>query len=355
MNVEPFSLRLSEPLETAAGTIERREGFVVRLDVDCVEGVEGVEGVERVEGVGEATPLPGWTESVDACREALEGVADRDWSDSERARDAIDPEATPAAAHGVELALLDARARASEVPLHRMLPGGGDASPQRVPVNATVGDGDPETTATTASDAFDAGYGTVKVKVGVRSVAADAERLGAVRDAVGPDVELRADANGAWSREQAHVALDRFADADVAYVEQPLRADDLAGLADLRGGAVGVAVDESLRDHSVRTVLDGDAADVLILKPMVLGGPERATRTARAARRAGADAVVTTSVDAVHARTAAVHVAATLPDPPACGLATADRLADDLAPEPAPVADGAIRVPLGPGNLGGRA
>lgn len=341
VTLEPFALDLAEPLETAAGTIERREGFVVRLDVDGTEGV------------GEATPLAGWTESVDATRAALERVIDRDWSETDGPGEVLDASETPAAAHGVELALLDGRARSAGVPLHQLLAGDdGDDRARGIPANATVGDGDPETTAAAASDAVDAGYGAVKVKVGARSVDEDVDRIAAVRDAVGPHVEIRADANGAWSRAAAHEALVRVAEEAVSYVEQPLPAEDLAGLADLRGGTVGVAADESLRAHRPETVLESDAADVVVLKPMVLGGPAVAAALAADARDRGIQPVVTTTVDAVHARTAAVHVAATIPNPPPCGLATGTLLGEDLAPDPAPIADGSVRIPDGPGNLG---
>jgi L-alanine-DL-glutamate epimerase-like enolase superfamily enzyme len=51
----------------------------------------------------------------------------------------------------------------------------------------------------------------------------------------------------------------------------------------------------------------------------------------------------------VVARTAAVHVAAAIPDVRACGLATADRLESDLGPDPCPVEEGRISVPQDPG------
>jgi L-alanine-DL-glutamate epimerase-like enolase superfamily enzyme len=54
-------------------------------------------------------------------------------------------------------------------------------------------------------------------------------------------------------------------------------------------------------------------------------------------------------VDAVVARTAAVHVVAALPDVAPCGLATAGLLGEDLGPDPAPVTDGRITVPQDPG------
>ena len=86
---------------------------------------------------------------------------------------------------------------------------------------------------------------------------------------------------------------------------------------------------------------------------MVLGGPDRARAAALRAREAGLDAVVTTTIDGALARTGAVHVAASLADPPACGLATADRLAEDLVSDPAPITDGEVSVPQNPGSAPG--
>ena len=328
MRIEPFSLSLSRPLSTARGTIDSRDGFLVFVECDGVQGV------------GEATPLPGWTESLDGCRVALERACNAD--DWEAALDSL--HGTPAARHGLVLALCDARSRAAGVPLYRHL--GGDRR-EGVPVNATIGDGPVGMTVDEATDAIESGFATLKVKLGARAVAADAERVAAVRDAVGPEVELRADANGAWSRDEARAALDELAAVDLAYVEQPLPEDDLAGHAALRG-EVAIALDESLAAHSVESVLD--AADVLVLKPMALGGPDRTRAAALTAREAGCEAVLTTTIDGALARAGAVHVTASLPDPPAAGLATADRLAEDLVADPAPIEDGRARVPQGAGN-----
>ena len=336
--IEPFSLPLSSPLATAAGDIDRRDGFLV--------------GYEHrgVTGVGEATPLPGWTESLTECERALDRAltAGADGAHSDGLL-ALDAEETPAARHGFATALLDADAHADGSPLYRWFDA--DRRCESVPVNATVGDGTAEETVAAAGRAVDAGFDCLKCKVGARDLDADVERLRTVREAVGDDVTLRADANGAWDRATAHQAFDEFAQVGVAYVEQPLPAEDLTGLAALResDGPVEVAVDESLVEHRVADVLDADAADVLILKPMVLGGPGNAHTVAMRALELGVEPVVTTTVDGVVARTAAVHVAAAIPDVRPCGLATADLLAEDLGPDPAPVEDGRIGVPDDPG------
>ncbi|NLV06642.1 o-succinylbenzoate synthase [Haloarcula rubripromontorii] len=336
MNVDPFSLPLSGPLVTARETISQRSGFVVRYD-------------HRGEtGVGEATPLPGWTESLDDCQRGLDDAttvaADGGHTDVLLSLDAA---SVPAARHGFATALLDADAKADGVPLYRWF----DAERRcdRVPVNATVGDGPPDETAAAVERAVAAGYDCCKLKVGKRAVDEDVARVRAVRERVGEDVTVRADANGAWSHEAAADAIDRLAPLDVSYVEQPLPADDLTGHAELRGNGVGIALDESLVGRRVDSVLDADAADVLILKPMVLGGPGNAHTLALRAREQGVEPVVTTTIDAVVARLAALHVAAAIPDVAACGLATGDRLAADLAPDPTTVTDGSMSVPQSAG------
>ncbi|QZP38476.1 mandelate racemase/muconate lactonizing enzyme family protein [Halobaculum magnesiiphilum] len=341
-----FALDLATPLSTAAGDIETREGLLVHVDL------------AGTTGVGEATPLPGRTESLPECRAALE-----------RARDEGTPPGpeTPAARHAVTLAYRDAFARRSgrsvAATLARDGDGAGDATgpaASSVPVNATVGDGNAADTVAAAEAAVESGYCTVKLKVGVRPVAEDVERVRAVDDARnasradGDAVTLRVDANGAWDRPTARRALAAL-DGLVEYVEQPLPAGDLAGHAALRGVGAPVALDESLARYGVREVIAAGAADAVVLKPMALGGPSRALAAGRAAAHAGLDAVVTTTIDAAVARTAAVHVAAALPGggQRAHGLATADLLAEDLvAVDPVPVENGRIAVPTGPGLAG---
>lgn len=333
--MDRFSLPLSTPLSTASGDIERREGFVVRFD-------------HRGEtGVGEATPLPGWTESIEECEKALEqALATHRERGHSGALLEFDAGSVPAARHGFATALLDADARADGVSLAEWF----DADAGRsVPVNATVGDGSVDETVAAAESAVADGFDCLKVKAGARPVEGDVDRVRAVREAVGDGVELRVDANGAWDRDAAERALEAVAGLDVAYVEQPLPPDDLSGHADLRDRGVDIALDEAFVEYRAADVLEADAADVLVLKPMVLGGPGNAHTIAMRAREAGIEPVVTTTVDGVVARTAAVHVAAAIPTIGACGLATAGYLESDLTDDPAPVEDGRITRPDGDG------
>ena len=340
--VRPFALELSEPLSTADGSIDERRGFLV--------GVERSAGGGTVRGVGEATPLPGWAEEYDACEAALRDPPSN-WQAVDDVLEETQP-SVPAARHGYRLAVLDREARKSEQPLAALLAtrGGFGVPDVSVPVNATVGDDSVEETVTAARDAVDAGFDCLKLKVGARALDADLDRVRAVREAV--DATVRLDANGAWDRETASEAVGALAPVGVEYVEQPLPAEDLDGLAELRGRGVDVAVDESVGTCGVDAVLDAGAADVAVLKPMALGGPDAAVDAARQLSATGVDLVVTTTIDGGVARAAAVHVAAAVPGDRACGLATGEMLDSDVDPDPVPVVDGAIAVPDGPGNVG---
>ncbi|MFA9504655.1 mandelate racemase/muconate lactonizing enzyme family protein [Natrinema sp. H-ect1] len=343
----PFSLDLVEPLETADGTIASRDGFLVRLVDEADDGSDGA-GDEPAVGYGEATPLPGWTESREDCERALERAQEALRTDGpSEALEAVDRQV--AARHALSLALADLQATRESTPLYRYL--GQGPMVGRVPVNATIGDGSPDETVAAARAAVDRGFTTCKLKVGLRSVEDDIERVRRVREAVGDRIELRADANEAWTFEEAQSALEGFADCGVSILEQPLPAGALEGHADLReeSRGVSIALDEGLLEHGVDAICDAGAADVVVLKPMALGGIDVARQVAAWLSELEVAPLVTTTIDGVVARTGAVHLAAAIPDVPACGLATGDLLATDLGRDPVLIEKGSAVVPQAKG------
>ncbi|MFB6132170.1 MAG: o-succinylbenzoate synthase [Halanaeroarchaeum sp.] len=324
----PFELPLATPFETAGGLVERRSGWIVQIGTDPA-------------GLGEVSPLPGFTESDDRSDTALStALSALESDDTSSALAAVRDR--PAARNGLVTALLDRRAKRNDRPLHREL--GGEETVESIPVQATIGDADPRTTADRAADARGEGFRTIKVKVGVGSIERDLDRLEAVRSSVGAGVAVRVDANGAWEFDTARRAIDGLERVGVSLVEQPLEPTDLGGHRRLRG-SLPIALDESVRERSTDEILDAGAADALVLKPMALGGPDVARAVGVRARRAGIGTIVSNTIDAAIARTAAVHVAASLPERNVSGLATADMLASDVANDPAPVSGGRITVP----------
>lgn len=99
----------------------------------------------------------------------------------------------------------------------------------------------------------DAGFDAVKVKVGKPDVAEDLDRLRAVRDVLGPDRALMIDANQRWELDRATRALDVLAQVSPAWIEEPLRADDLYGHIELSkrlatSSGIPIAVGENLHN-----------------------------------------------------------------------------------------------------------
>lgn len=217
----------------------------------------------------------------------------------------------------------------------------------RVPVNATVPAVSAEEVAGVLAR-YD-GCRTVKVKVAERgqSLADDVCRVAAVRDVMGADARIRVDANGGWDVEQAVTALGALAAYGLEYAEQPCAS--VEQLTQLRialvrkGIDVLIAADESIRkaEDPLRVVRE-QAADIIVVKVAPLGGVRRALDIAQAC---GLPTVVSSALDTSVGIAAGAALAAALPALPyACGLATVELLADDVArPSVVPV-DGSIGV-----------
>jgi L-alanine-DL-glutamate epimerase-like enolase superfamily enzyme len=133
-----------------------------------------------------------------------------------------------------------------------------------------------------------AGYQAVKVKVGKSDPREDVDRMQAVREVIGPDRELMIDANQRWDLAQAERAVGMLAQVNPAWIEEPLRADDLAGHRELRRRIeVPIAVGENLHTiHRFREAVDAGAA---VLQPNIVrvGGITPFLQVAALARETG--------------------------------------------------------------------
>lgn len=347
----PYSLPLRDPWPSADGPLGERHG--------CVLAIEDEDG--RI-GFGDTAPFPGFgletiASSVASLRLAarrLVGLAAEQYREAAENLPYLSPvAASPAARHAIDLALHDLAAQLAGIPIARLL--GGDAALAAVPVNATIPRASLERTVALAREAAASGIRAIKIKVAGGPLANDLARLRAVRDAVGPDISLRLDANQGWTEQEATEALTAMRVYEIEYVEQPLPAEAVEAMARVRRAAdVPIAADEAVRNkEGARRLLESGAADLLIVKPMVLGGLHAARVVADVARRHGAGVVVTSLVESAIGRTGALHLAASLgATGHAHGLATGDALARDVAEGPA-VRSGAIAVPPTPG-LGAR-
>jgi o-succinylbenzoate synthase len=333
LTVAPVMYRLRRPIRTAQGTMDVRRGFRAVLEVDGVAGR------------GEAMPMPSFgTETEQACGAALEAFELGEPPDSLGAVEAATAPlgATPAARFAVECALLEHLARRREVSVAALLAFG---APSRtaLPVNALIEGGDAASLAKAAEAAALEGFEVVKVKVAARPLATDAQRLLAVRRAVGPKVKIRIDANCGWTEGSARSALRGLEALDLEVCEQPVQPGDVEGLRRLRHQVpCRIAADETMLVPGVLDrLLQRDpeaAADVLVLKPAAIGGLLPTLALARRGFEAGVEAYVTTLMDGPLGRAAAAHLAVVLPgrNEWAHGLSTVEHLDgvgdDDFTP-----------------------
>jgi o-succinylbenzoate synthase len=341
----PFRMPYVVPFSTAHGSEQTRRGAIIRVTAD--------DG--RV-GLGEASPLPAFGGGTldDTLAQIVKLAARIVGQDLDAALALLDQlvygePGMSAAACGFDTALLDLQAQAAGLPMAQLLAAG---AASEVPVNATVGAVDPAAASRAAGQAVQAGILCVKLKVGVMSTrAAELDRIAAVRATLGADTRLRLDANAAWDVSEA-IAIIREAERyQIELVEQPVAADDLAGMARVRAAVrTPIAADESVGGpEQAAQVIAAGAADILVVKPMMAGGLRRARAIIAQARLAGLQTFVTTTIDTGVGVAAALHLAATLPTPLACGLATGTLLVGDLLFQPMIVRNGALHVPDQPG------
>jgi L-Ala-D/L-Glu epimerase len=326
------TLRFARPLPTAFGQLRERELLTLRI-----------KGDDEVVGWGEAAPLEPYDGvSREAVRAALaayepilragDGVPAAELLDACRAKADL-----PQALAAVDMALWDRAGNREGKPVSALL---SDDPAPAVRVNATIAAEDRAEAAAQAAAAARAGFTCVKIKVGIGD---DAGRVAAVRAAVGPEVELRLDANGAWSVEEAVRAIETLAPAGLELVEEPVHG--VEALRSVRDRvAVRVAMDETAR---LSGSLTAKVADAVCLKVSRCGGISSLLAQAALVRASGADVYVASTFDGPLGIAAAVHCAAALRPSAASGLGTLEFFEDEF--DVLSLEDGAIAVPAKPG------
>jgi len=339
-------LRFARPVVTARGEFTERASVLFEL-----------RDADGVAGFGEAAPWPGFgTETVEEALGRLHDahtlLAGVELEPGQR-MPGLDRHlgSAPAAGAAVQGALWDLAARRAARPLAEHLaahvgsPCG--ESLRRVAVGVLLVARDPDGLRAEAARARAQGHRAAKMKLGAAPLAEDVARARAAREGLGPGVLLRGDANGSWDAREALAALEALAPFDFDYVEQPLAADDIAGLADLRRRApVRVAADESVATEAgALRLLAAGAVDVVVLKPAMLGGPARALEIAARARHAGVEVVFSHAFESAIGARHVLHCAAAWGDPTGIhGLCTAGLFAADVA-LPVECSDGWAEIP----------
>jgi o-succinylbenzoate synthase len=341
VEVIPYALPFREPYVTARGRLDRREVVLLRLRDDA-----------GLVGLGEAVPLSlRGGAALALVVEELEGLEELDTLDEEGIAGA--GLSSPARCAALT-ALLDMRGRRAA--------GGGEgpaapeaADPESVRCNATLIAGKPAAVAADAESWAEEGFSTFKLKLGTGD---DVAQVRAVRDALGAEVRIRVDVNGAWDVDTARRLLAELEPLDVELAEQPVAT--IEELGELAGStSIPIAADESVesREDAERAAAAGACA-LAGIKLSKVGGPEEAIAIAEVL-----PSYLSSALDGPVGIAAAAQVAQTLGQVVADGapadagggiglahgLATQRLFSSTVAATECELKDGYLHPPPGPG------
>lgn len=326
----------------ARGASPTTEGVIVTLTGD-----DGTEGY----GYGSATPHMGATrETLHAALSAFLPVING--QDSLEIAPLMQSLDRMLAGHhqakaAIECAMHDLNARVLALPLYQLF--GGKLRDQ-LPILRILALKSPDEMAAQAEKLVQAGYKHLKIKVD-GDVDLDVQRVSAIRRRVGDDVHLTVDANQSYTVKHAIAALNRMAEFGIDLAEQPVPAEDFAGLKQVTD-AVPVAVEADESADSLRSVFRLVAeriVDSVSLKIPKLGGLRNTLATARICEAGNVSCRMGAAVGSRLLSAHALHLAAVLPDcGVACELGEFDRLRDDPFTG-IEIENGHLQVPHAPG------
>jgi muconate cycloisomerase len=341
----PVALPLRKPVRMAAETVTHARNILVRI-----------EAADGTVGWGEAASAPTMT------GDTLGGLTSAVRDHLAPALIGADAWMRPAlmkqlrtALHGntgahsaVEMALLDLIGHASGLPLIDLV---GGALRREVAPMWLVGNATPDEDVAEAKAKARDGIRFFKLKVGVKPLQTEIATALAVREALGPDLPICADANCGFSYQAARRYLEATREAGLLFLEQPFEDGDLKSLAALaRSGAIPIAGDEGIHSlHDIELHAAAGAGGVS-LKLIKLGGFAAALTAGALCRRLGLAINVAAKMSESSLGTAAtVHLACAVENIDWGVSLTNFYLAEDLVRTPLAIEDGLVTLSRKPG------
>jgi len=341
--IEPIavSLPMRKPVIMAGEEVRRADNVLVRIENDG-----------GLVGWGEAASAPVMTgETLESMVAAVHlmtpALRGRDARDIAGALAAMGARlyGNRGAKAAIEIALHDLAGKTMGKPVHALL---GSKTRSRMALLGVIGGGDFDGDLRDAEKKRADGFTIFKIKVGVDATARDAERTRAICKMLGADALISADANQGFTREQALDYVRAVAASGLGFFEQPVAADDLAGMAAVAkaAGAIAIGADEGIHSfEDIRRHHDTHAARGVSLKAIKLGGLRALTVAGRLCDTLGMHVNVSCKTgESSIACAGALHAACVIPNI-AWGLTlTHAALAADVATHPLPTTRGHVDV-----------
>lgn len=346
--IEPIavSLPMLKPVIMAGEEVRRADNVLVRIETD-----------NGLVGWGEAASAPVMTgdtlESIVSAVHYLEpALRGRDPADIDGALAAMDGRmyGNHGAKAALEIALHDIAGLASGKPVHALI---GDKLRSRMPLLGVIGGGDFDGDLQDAEKKKAAGFTAFKIKVGIDTAAKDAERTRAICKLLGSGLLISADANQGFSTEQAIEYVRAVKGAGLDFFEQPVEAQDRAGMAAVAAADASIAIGADEGIHSLDDLQrhhDRKAARGASLKAIKLGGIKGVVAAGRLCGRLGMSVNVSCKTgESSVACAAALHVACVIPNIDWGLTLTHTALGEDVTARPIPTAHGHVECLDRPG------
>jgi L-alanine-DL-glutamate epimerase-like enolase superfamily enzyme len=242
----------------------------------------------------------------------------------------------------IEIALHDLTGLASGKPVQALL---GERKRKRMPLLGVIGGGDYDGDLRDAEKKKAGGFTAYKIKVGIDTPASDAARTRAICEVLGADALISADANQGFSTQEALDYVRAVDGSGLAFFEQPVMADDLAGMAAVSAStSIAIGADEGIHSLAdIRRHAEHKAARGVSLKAIKLGGIRALAEAGRLCDSLGMSVNISCKTgESSLACAAALHVAAVIPNI-AWGLTlTHTALGEDVTAQPIPTARGHV-------------
>lgn len=302
------SIALKKPFTIALGTITQADNIFIKITTD-----------DGIVGIGEAAPETFVTgETLTSCKAALEWLTQKLIGQNPlniaKIHETMNREilGNGAAKAAIDIACYDILGKTANLPLYQLLGGHNDF----VQTDMTISIDTPSVMAAEAKKHVELGFKAIKIKVGVDPIE-DVTRILAIREAVGPTIQLRVDANQGWTPKEAIRAIERISPYDIAFIEQPVAAKNLDGLKFVRDHVTdSIMSDESaFIPQDAFSLVKKDVVDYVNIKLMKCGGIYPALKIIAICESAGVACMIgCMSGESNISVAAAAHLAAAQPN-----------------------------------------
>ena len=311
--IEPIAVGLPmlKPVIMAGEEVRRADNVLVRIEAE-----------NGLVGWGEAASAPVMTgdtlESLVAAVHYLTpALSGREAADIAGALAAMDTRmyGNHGAKAAIEIALHDLAGRAAGKPVHALL---GDKKRSRLTLLGVIGGGDFDGDLRDAEKKKAAGIAAYKIKVGIDTPANDAARTRAICKVLGSGLLISADANQGFTTEEAIGYARAVQGSGLDFFEQPVKAENLDGMAAVAAAAGDIAIGADEGIHSLADIAhhhEYRAARGVSLKAIKLGGIRAVTQAGRLCERLGMSVNISCKTgESSVACAAALHVASVIPN-----------------------------------------